>query len=535
MFSQLPLRAVGIAAALAMCLATSGCTSLGEYLRNGFKVGPNYRKPPAPVADEWIDSRHQGVDVSTKDLAGWWHALRDPKLDALVEQAYQQNLTLRTAGTRILAARAQRNIAIGYLFPQQQQAFGDYRRTQTSLNVANPLHRDIAGVGGFGDRTFNDTAAGVNLAWEIDFWGRFRRGIEASNAALDASVENYDDALVLLIGEVASTYVEIRVFQQQLRYVADNIAVQEILAKQAEDRLQGGAGRKIDQAQMRSNLRDTLAIKEQLEISLRQANNRLCVLLGMPVRDLMPELGDGPIPTVPPEVAVGMPVDLLRRRPDLRRAERLVAAQSARIGIATADLYPRLSLIGSIGYESTGLNNLVTPNSFIGSVGPSLRWDILNYGRLVNGIRVQDALFQTAAVEYQNAVLQAGREVEDNIVFFLRSQTRTRELSVSAKEAKIAVDEAVALSKDVKFDLNQAFVTSNFLVGQQNKLAQAQGDIALSFVQIYKALGGGWEIRLQPRPPMLDAPVERFPAPPPQPVLPMGAKMIAPVARGATP
>jgi outer membrane protein TolC len=297
---------------------------------------------------------------------------------------------------------------------------------------------------------------------------------------------------------VASKYVQIRVFQLQLKYVADNVVVQTEFVKQAEARLQGGAGRKIDQGQMRSNLYDTLALKEQLEVGLRQTNNQLCVLLGMPVRDLLPELGDGDVPTAPPEVAVGMPADLLRRRPDLRRAERLVAAQSARIGIATADLYPRFSLIGGLGYEAANFSDLFSPGSFIGTIGPSMRWDILNYGRLLNGIRQQDALFQAAAVDYQNAVLTAGREVEDGIVLFLRSQSRTKQLAESAKEAKIAVDEAIQLSKDVKFDLNTAFVTSNFLVGQQDKLAQSRGDIALGFIQIYKALGGGWEIRLPP-------------------------------------
>jgi len=191
-----------------------------------------------------------------------------------------------------------------------------------------------------------------------------------------------------------------------------------------------------------------------------------------------------------------MPADLLRRRPDLRRAERLVAAQSARIGIATSDLYPRISLIGALGYEAKNFSDLFESKSFFGTIGPSLRWDVLNYGRLVNGIREQDALFQTLVVDYQNAVLQAGREVEDAIVLFLRSQVQVRQLTVSANEAKIAATEAVTLSKDVRFDLNQAFVTSNFLVGQQDKLAQAQGNIALGFIQIYKALGGGWEIRL---------------------------------------
>lgn len=506
----------------------AGCTSVSEYLHNGFKVGPNYQKPPGPVASEWIDSKSREVNVATKDLRGWWRVLNDPKLDALIEEAYRQNLTLRSAGTRILAARAQRNIAVGNLFPQTQQAFGDHRRNQLSATVANPAQRELLG-NTFGTRFFNDTTVGVNLAWEIDFWGRFRRSVEATNAELDASVENYDDALVLLIAEVAATYVQIRVYQQELKYVAGNIVVQTQLVKQAEDRLQGGAGRKIDQGQMRSNLYDTLALKEQLEIRLRQTNNQLCVLLGFPVRDLLPELGDGEIPTAPPEVAVGMPADLLRRRPDLRRAERIVAAQSARIGIATADLYPRLSLIGGLGYESANFTDLFTPKSLIGTIGPSLRWDILNYGRLVNGIRVQDALFQKAVVDYQNAVLGAGREVEDSLVLFLRSQKRTKQLTESAKEAKVAVDEALQLSKDVKFDLNTAFVTSNFLVTQQDKLAQARGDIALGFIGIYKALGGGWEIRLPETivDPASAPPIQQQQGPPPN-MLPLAPRFLTP-------
>ncbi len=500
-----------------LLLISTGCTSVSDYIHNGFKVGPNYQKPPAPVASEWIDSQSRGVNAATRDLRGWWRALNDPKLDALIEEAYRQNLTLRSAGTRILAARAQRGIAVGNLFPQTQQLNGAYTRNQLSANVANPVSQELFGTS-VGNRFYNDTVVGPSLSWEIDFWGRFRRGVEASNAALDASVENYDDALVLLISEVASTYVQIRVFQQQIRYVDDNIAVQTLFVKQSEDRLKGGVGRKLDQGQMRSNLTDTLALKEQLEIGLRQANNQLCVLLGTPVRNMLPELGDGDIPTAPPEAAVGMPADLLRRRPDLRKAERLVAAQSARIGIATADLYPRLSLVGGLGYEAASLYNLFSPPSFIGTVGPALSWDILNYGRIVNGIRVQDAVFQTAVVEYQNAVLNAGREVEDSVVLFLRSQSRTRQLAESAKEAKIAVDEAVTLSKDVKFDLNTAFVTSNFLVGQQDKLAQARGDIALGLISIYKALGGGWEIRLP------ESVAEPAPAPPiqKQPLPPQG-------------
>jgi NodT family efflux transporter outer membrane factor (OMF) lipoprotein len=480
----------GTVAALAFGLLMaigSGCTGLRDYVSNGFKVGPNYQKPPAPVADNWIDSKSKGVNTVAADLERWWTVFNDPKLNALIEQAYNQNLDLRTAGTRILAARAQRNIAAGNLFPQLQEAIASYSHNAISGDAANTLPSV--------QRFFDDNAVGLNLAWEIDFWGRFRRGVEAADADLDASIENYDDVLVLLISEVASNYIQVRVAQLRLKYVADNIDIQSKLTKQAEERLKGGVGQKIDQAQMRSNLTDTLALKEQLDIVLRLANNRLCILLGIPVRDLLPELGDQALPTTPPEVVVGIPADLLRRRPDVRRSERLVAAQSARIGIATSNLYPHISLLGTIGYEAENFGDLFKSKSFTGSIGPNLHWDILNYGRLVNGIRVEDAHFQTAVLDYQNSVLRAGREVEDGLVLFLRSQTQVRQLAVSADEAKIAADEAVTLSKDVKFDLNRAFVTSNFLVQQQDKLAVATGDIAQGLIQVYKALGGGWEIR----------------------------------------
>ena len=345
--------------------------------------------------------------------------------------------------------------------------------------------------------------------------------MEAADADLDASLENYDDALVLLISEVASTYVQVRVFQQRLKYAVGNIATQTKLVTDEETRVKKGVDRKIGLEQMRSNLTNTLALKEQLEIGLRQANNQLCVLLGTPVRDLLPDLGDGNIPVAPPETGVGMPADLLRRRPDLRRAERLVASQSARVGIATANLYPRISIVGALGYEAQNFSDLFTSKSFIGTIGPSLRWDVLNYGRLVNGIRVQDALFQTAAVDYQNLVLQAGREVEDGIVLFLRSQSRWKQLADSATAADNAAKEAEKLSKNVQTDLTTVFVTSNFLVTQQDQLAVSRGDIALGLIQIYKALGGGWEIRL-PNCEPASVP-ERLPLPKKE-LQPMGAR-----------
>jgi NodT family efflux transporter outer membrane factor (OMF) lipoprotein len=493
-------------------LTSTGCTSMRDWVHNGLKVGPNYAKPPAPVADDWIDSKTKGVNTGSPQLDEWWKVFNDKTLNRLVIDAYRQNLDLRTAGTRILAARAQRNIAAGNLFPQKQEARLDIDRFGVSGNIANLPP-------GF-TRFFDNNAVGFNLQWEIDFWGRFRRGIEAADAELDATIENYDDVLVLLLAEVASNYVQYRTSQQRLAYAVENIEQQSRLVKAAEDRLKGGVGDspKLDQAQSRSNLTNTLALKEQLEIGLRLANNRLCILLGIPVRDLAPELGKAPIPETPPEVAVGMPVELLRRRPDLRRAERLVAAQSARIGIATSDLYPRFVLFGQLGYEAKNFTDLFQSKSFFGDIGPRVQWDILNYGRLLNGIRVQDALFQTRVLDYQSAVLRAGREVEDGIVLFLRAHEQTRNLKTSVAEAIIAAQDAETLSVAKKFDVNRQFVTSNFKTGQQDALAVAQGDIAQGLIQVYRAMGGGWQIRFTP-----PETVEVIPAP--QDKLPMPQKM----------
>jgi outer membrane protein TolC len=255
-----------------------------------------------------------------------------------------------------------------------------------------------------------------------------------------------------------------------------------------------------------------MALKEQLEIGLRLANNKLCFLLGIPPRDLTPELGPGPIPTAPPEAAIGIPADLLRRRPDVRRAERQVAAQSARIGVATSDLYPHISVVGTLGYQSQNFAQLFSPGSAIGSIGPNVRWDILNYGRLLNAIRVEDARFQGAALVYQNTVLRAGREVEDGIVTFLRSQEQALKLQETEKDAKTVVRVIGEQRKlGAKVDINREFVTTNFLVTQQDKLAQSRGDIALGLIQMYRALGGGWEIRLENHVPV--ARPEKIPQP----------------------
>ncbi len=469
----------------AVMVPLCGCTSMHQWWDNGFKIGPEYCQPAAPVSEDWIDSTDVRLTSESPDNGHWWAVFDDPMLDTLVLNAYGQNLDLRTAGFRVMEARVQRAIAAGNLLPESQQASADYQRIKTAQRVGRPA----AG------QYFSAWGTDVNLAWELDFWGRFRRAVEAADADLQASIEDYDDVLVVLLGDVGITYVEIRTLQSRLAAVRANVDAQRGALRIAEVRFSEGRSTKLDVFQAQNNLAQTESAIPALELALRRASNRLCILCGTPPRDLEQELGIGPIPVPPVDVAVGVPADLLSRRPDVRRAERELAAQSARIGVATAELYPHIAITGTIGLEANDFTNLFRSEAFAGSIGPSLRWNILNYGRLLNNIRVQDARFQQLAAKYQGTVLQANAEAEDALAAFLKSHERAATLTDSVDAAQNAVDMALRQYREGQTDFNRVFILQAALAREQDQLAQVSGDVARSLVEIYRALGGGWQIR----------------------------------------
>jgi NodT family efflux transporter outer membrane factor (OMF) lipoprotein len=356
-----------------------------------------------------------------------------------------------------------------------------------SINVANRVATPT--------RWFGQWNYGFGLAWELDFWGRFRRAIESAEDTLDASVENYDDVLVMLVGDVATTYVQIRTLQQGIAYARQTLALQRQSLEIATAKFKGGQTSEVDVNQGQSDVSTTEAFIEQQLISLRQAANALCVLLGVPPEDILRKLGEEAIPTAPPEVVVGVPADLLRRRPDVRRAERLAAAQSAQIGIAEADFYPQISINATFGWSAQELKDLFAHGSFREIVGPSFQWPILNYGRILNNVRLQDAKFQELVVSYQSTVLQAAQEVENGLVTFVRSHKRARDASTAVTAETAALKEAIAQYKGGLVDFNRVVLIQERLVERQQTLADAQGQIALGLIQVYRALGGGWQIR----------------------------------------
>lgn len=506
---------------LALLIATSGGCALKNWACNGFKVGPNYCRPAAPVAEDWIDSYDKRISTDLPNDQSWWYVFDDPVLPGLVQEAFSQNLTLRSAGMRVMQARALQSIAVGEWFPQQQEVFGNSSRNQLSKNTFP------GNLPGF-PRAANFWSTGFDAFWEIDVWGKYRRNIESADANLDASIEGYDDILVILVADVAATYVEFRTLQQQLAYVKSNIKIQKDSLAIADAQNKAGAVSELDPLQAKADLQDTQQTVPVIEAQLRNANLRLCTLLGIPPRDLTEGLGDAPIPNAPPSVAIGVPADLLRRRPDVRQAERLVAAQAAKIGVATADLYPHFSISGNIRVDAGDLSDLFTSASTAGSIGPAFNWDILNYGRLVNNIRLQDAKFQQLAMDYQQTVLEANQEVESALVNYLKSQQRLRVVSELVTTTEKAVAIGVAQYKAGATDFNRVSNLQFALVNSQNALAATKGEVAQSLIAVYKAIGGGWQIRLGSALP--EGGVERLP-----PAMPLRAAPEPPVTPPAVP
>ncbi len=460
----------------------------------GCTVGPDFHRPKTAVSANWQETRDPRVSTGSSTYRAWWQAFNDPVLDRLIERAYRQNLTLRQAGVRVLQARAQLGLAAGELFPQTQQVVGSVQYNRTS-------DRGVSAPAAKGAVDYWQSQVGAQASWELDFWGKIRRNIESADASLLSSLADYDNTLVTLTADVANSYITIRTAEERIRIARENVATQEESLKIAEAKLSWGTATQLDVEQARTSLLNTLATIPTLETQLRQARDALSVLLGMPPNDLS-ELLAGPsvIPASPREVIVGIPADLLRRRPDVRRAELQAAAQSAQIGVAKADLFPAFTLVGNLVFVSTDLGKFKLSDMFRwGSrqvqIGPSVQWNILNYGQISNDIRVQDASFQALLIGYQNAVLAAQQDVEDNLVAFLRAQDRADLLAKSVVSAKNAVALALLQYREGITDFTTVLTAQQAVLSQQDSLASTVGSISTSLVGTYRALGGGWEVR----------------------------------------
>jgi NodT family efflux transporter outer membrane factor (OMF) lipoprotein len=459
----------------------------------GCMVGPDFTRPPVKVSQTWMEAGDQRVKTESAEYRTWWQVFEDPVLDQLIARAYRENLSLKIAGVRVLEARAQLGIAAGGLFPQTQQAFGFLQYNRVSERAPQTLLSSSF--------NYRQSEIGLQAGWELDFWGKFRRAVESANAGWLASIANYDSALVSLTAGVANSYIMKRTLEKRLDIARRNVETQKENLKIAEARFQYGTASQLDVEQAKTVLYNTLASIPVLENQLWQAKDALSVLLGLPPTDLADFLkGASEIPVSPAQVAMGIPADLLRRRPDIRSAEQQAVAQCAQIGVAKADLLPALSLTGNFGFLSSDVGNFKLSDMFqwrsrTAQMGPSFQWDILNYGRITNNVRVQDARFQGLLIAYQNAVLTAQQDVEDNLAAFLKAQDQAGFLAQGVSAAKTSLDLAVLQYREGIVDFTTVLVAQQALLNGQDSLASTLGNISSSLVGVYRALGGGWEIR----------------------------------------
>lgn len=449
----------------------------------GCKVGPDYSCPEVEVPDTWQEKLTKGMQSGDAPLENWWNTLSDPVLSKLIEKAEIGNLDLKQAYSRVIEAKAAVGFAQGELYPSVD-GVGFYDRTRYSENGLNPLAA--------GDQT-NLHNIGLDSSWEIDVFGRINRNIESAGAAYQASIEDYHDVSVALYSEVARNYVLYRTLGQRIEYAQQNIKIQRSTLELTQNRFDAGLAPQLDIQQASLNLHNTESIVPQLKVFQTEAINRLSVLLGENPGGLKKLLDDHKaIPVNPDIVVVNLPRELLRQRPDIRRAERQLASQNARIGVAEAGLYPVFSLSGSFAMESTNAADLGDSGSRAYGFGPSFRWNLFDGNRVKNSIRIEEERTRQAYLAYEQTVLSAFEEVEDAMVAYVKLTQRRDSLLASVKSAKRSVELVETLYRNGLTDFQNVLDMQRSLFNQQDSLAQTQGDVIQSLIRIYRSLGGGW-------------------------------------------
>ncbi len=457
-----------------LVLMVSGCAS----------VGPDYTPPKTTAPAVWNTQLSSGLSGRPPDiqvLARWWETLNDPMLSNIINQAVSANLDVKTAQARIREARARRDMATASWFPSID-ASPAYTRSRMSGNGS-----------GLSAGQKNLYSVEFDAAWEIDLFGGTRRTVEAANADLDAAGEGLHDALVSLAAETALNYVDARTFQTRLTAAESNLDLQKQTCEITQYRYQAGLIDELAVSQARYNLETTRAQIPALRSGLSEAMNRLSVLTGQAPGALNPLLAERrPVPVTPVTVAVGVPAEALRQRPDVRKSERTLAAQTARIGVATADLYPKLTLTGAIGLESISSGDLLSAGSRTWRYGPGLSWRLFDAGAIRQNIKAQSALQEQALLQYESTVLAALEETENALNAFVEEQNRREALSRAVEAATQAASLAEEKFKAGLADFSTVLDAQRSLVSLQDQLAQSNGAVATDLVRIYKAMGGGW-------------------------------------------
>jgi NodT family efflux transporter outer membrane factor (OMF) lipoprotein len=466
--------------ALLMCIMMCAC-----------QVGPDYRPHIMNVPEKWPDLEREGEKAlqaaETERLANWWITLDDPALSGLVKRVMEGNRNLKIALTRIRQARAAAGEAGKQLQPSVTGS-STYRRTQSGKPTADDPDPSAFSVG---SDYYN---AGFDASWEIDLFGKKHRNLEAAAAELEASGEGYRAVLVSMVSEAVSGYVRLRTLQKQLEIVKNNLEIQEKALSVLEDKAAAGLIGSLQVQQARYNVENTRARLPGYRVSIEETLNTLAILLGRMPGDLHNELSSpAPIPVPGVEIVIGIPADLLRRRPDIRKAERALAAQTARVGAATADLYPSLRLTGALGLTASSLDNFFSDENAAMNISPFISIPLFNRNRIRDQIEIQNAIQERTLIEYETTVADAIKEVRDAIMAYGEEQKRYRMLTKGAAAAQMALEIADERFSSGLVDFLDVLDAQRALLSFEESKASSSGTITLGLIRLYKALGGGWD------------------------------------------
>lgn len=465
--------------AMMACLLLNAC----------MMVGPDYKDPPLRVSKHWKKNSRAVQEKPVKD-SKWWDVFHDPNLTALIQQGYKNNLSVQIAGVRVLQARAQLAQAVGNLYPQQQAMIGNLTYNRIGGGSLQSLLPS----------SFDTALMGFTANWEIDFWGKYRRAILSNDAAFLSTLAAYDNTLVTLTADIASTYIRIRTTEELIKITRENIALQNMSLKLTRSRFNAGQISLLDVEQAQTELSETESKLPGLISELQKQKDALAVLLGIIPCEVDKLLGKKHgIPKTPLHVAAGIPRETLVQRPDIYQARMEAIAQSESIGAVKANLYPSLALAGTFAFGSNNINgqSLSLFHRANGTVtaGPALNWPLLNYGQITNAVRAQDAVFQQAQLKYVNLVLQAQQEVQDNITAFIEARNTENHLTKANKSAQMSTKLALIQYREGETDYTTVLQVEQQQLRVQTSLTNAQGDVPLALVALYRSLGGGWQIR----------------------------------------
>lgn len=457
---------------LLMVLFLTGCAA----------VGPNYIPPGISPPFAWHTELKAGLTpgkVDPETLSAWWNLLGDPELSSLIKRSVRGNLDVKKALARVREVRARRALAQTDLFPTFD-ASGSATWSRSSKDTGGGKSNDVY-KGSF------------DAGWELDLFGGIRRSVEASEADLRATEEDFRDVVISLVSEVALNYIEVRTFQNRLAVAEANLEIQEESYQLALWRFQAGLSDELAVEQARYNLESTRSQIPSLRVGLEESLNRLAILLGEEPGKIHKYLEERkPIPVPPIEVVVGIPAEVLRQRPDIRRAEHELAAQTARVGVAVAELYPKFSLSGSIGLETFSLNHLSSSGILTLTGGPKISWAIFRAGAIRQNIEIQSAIQEQYLIAYEAAVLNALKEVENALVAYGEEHDRRRSLNEAVQAARTAVELARHKYQSGLSDFGAVLDAERSLLSLQDQFVQSEGEIVSNLIRLYKALGGGW-------------------------------------------